>query len=59
MVKGKTILGSLISDALRTPEVGTSMCHGLCGQGSISGGDEIFPFTTASRRAVRPTQPPI
>jgi hypothetical protein len=36
-----------------------SMGYGLGGWGSISGGDEIFPSTTAYRTALRPTQPPI
>jgi hypothetical protein len=34
------------------------MGYGLGGWDSISGGDEVFPFT-ASRTALRPTQPPI
>jgi hypothetical protein len=39
--------------------VGIGTGYGLDGRGSTPGRDNIFLFFTASRRALRPTQPPI
>jgi hypothetical protein len=44
---------------IRDSSVGLATGYGLDGQESISGRAKIFLFSTASRPALGPTQPPI
>jgi hypothetical protein len=52
----------ILSNESRDSSVGIALCYGLDDQGSrvrFPAGTGIFYFNTASRTALRPTQPPI